>query len=107
MYLFNKLKEIMTEKKKIGAPVKEDPNKDYNPVVLGVLSEKTIGITQLSNGKFALVSVMYNPETKEAGKVEIKETMNGSNDAEYDFRDLVEDYLEEFNINNEKKGQKK
>lgn len=89
----------MTEKRK-GPPIKPDPNLEHNPVVLGSLEHTAIGLSKLPDGKFAVVTVKYNPVTGQAGTPELKLCDAGLSDAEYDFRDLVEDYLEDFNNKN-------
>lgn len=87
----------MDETKKKGRPVKEDPNKDYDPAVINALEDTAIGLSKLDNGKYAIVKIKYNAISGEVGVPQLKLIHGDSSDAEYNFRDDVDNLIyEEF-----------
>lgn len=88
--------------KKKGAPLKENPNKEYVAPTNKTLKDLAIGISQLESGKFALVKIKYNPITCEVGIPELTVVHGSSSDAEYDFRDAIDaliqtEFIEKLN----------
>jgi hypothetical protein len=94
MNFIQRIKDKMSEKKK-GRPVKEDPNKDYSSAVIKNLTDTAIGLSKLSDGKYAVIKIKYNPISGEVGNQEISLLDSPTaNDAEYDFRDEVDQMLD-------------
>lgn len=93
--MFGLVKFLMSDgKRKAGRPRKEDPNKDYNPVTLGVLTDTAFGLSKLPNGTLALVKIKYNPLTGESGTPELNVVDGTPMDAEYAFRDKIDEFFE-------------
>ncbi len=83
-------------KKKAGRPRLEDPNANYNPTVVGVLSDTALGLSKLPDGKYAIVKIKYNPLTGGTGTPELKIVNENLNSSEYEFRDVIDQYLDEI-----------
>ncbi len=97
--MFKYLKGFMSEKKKLGAPRKPDPNQEV--VVLkeqavsdAVLSDTAFGLTKLPDGKNVLVKIKYNALTGSVGVPEIKIAPDNMGNAEYEFREMVDEYID-------------
>ncbi|NJO65876.1 MAG: hypothetical protein HC836_49745 [Richelia sp. RM2_1_2] len=64
----------------------------------GSLNFEAFGLSKLPDGKYALVKIMYNPLSGETNPPEILATYNSNNDAEYGYRDAVDNYLEDLSL---------
>lgn len=82
------------KKKKPGAPRKPDPNQSYEPKTLGVLTDTAFGLAKLPDGKNVLVKIKYNPITGGVGTPEISITSDNMGNAEYEFREMVDEYID-------------
>lgn len=83
----------MDEKKKIGRPRKEDPNANYNPVLIGALTDTAFGLAKLPNGQNLVVKVKYNPLTGHVGTPELQVISGTTIDAEYELREQLDQYI--------------
>jgi hypothetical protein len=85
----------MSEKKnKGGAPRKPDPNADYNPVLIGALTDTAFGLAKLPTGQNVIVKIPYNPLTGDVGTPELQIYSGSMTDAEYEMREQLDQYID-------------
>ena len=85
----------MEENNKRGPKIKEDP-KPVEQKPRADLKDIAMGLTKLSTGKYAIVKINYNFENGEVGNLEGTPVGQHISDAEYEFRDAVDLYLQNF-----------
>ena len=93
--MINLFRRIMgDEKKKVGRPRKEDPNANYNPVMIGALTDTAFGLAKLPNGQNVIVKIQYNPVTGDVGTPELQIQSGSMIDAEYEMREQLDQYID-------------
>lgn len=80
--------------KKTGRPRKPDPNADYNPVKIGVLTDTAFGLARLPDGQNVIVKIRYNPLTGDVGTPELEVKPGPMTDAEYEMREQLDQYID-------------
>lgn len=81
------------DKRKSGRPRLSNPNEGV-AVSNAVLSDTAFGLTRLADGKNVVVKIKYNPLTGGVGTPEIEVVSGTMTQAEDQFREMIEEYIE-------------